>query len=597
MEIPWSIFDFLGCKFSRPEGLESVPELSGLVFGQSPTGFPVSAIKPDSDWENFLFETVQHQMSNNYCTKGSATLPLDALFLGEDSVDESAWPLRGGQLPTPFNLGVVKGNMKQYREKARLEFLEGKNVKFFDGAMEIVLEACLDNDMGGFTYLSEYETWFGTQDGSLGPLNMKTAIGALLKLGDSKEEGFRNAPTFMLEITRLDKERTISEEPMLAWPSKYSLKDARLAIEKIAAGKGRIFQAQSMPVATTGRWLIGDFVGRFMKASKTGKFPSIIGFVLSRGGWHELLKDLSFGWTVDEQDSGDASKWDKNWLNYWHYLICCLLANLCGDEEHARRIFRHYDRVIRSPAFLTITGWLISLTKGQPSGDIATIVFNTLGQWFMYAYAYCSVAPPNFWTFRDMEQNCRVRLGGDDSVSCLSKHMRAWLANPYYPEIEPLNWQDRITTSFAHSGWEVILVSGTLEEIEFMGYNTILVDYEAEGYGAWHLPALPLRTVMSINEWWKRAKTNLTPLPVKQLARYYACVEKAFPHIWSSDPVGRDFFREAWTWLERNKNTYRDNPCVEIQSAARGIPTIRDIANVYFPVPVPQALIHEQIRK
>lgn len=592
LEIPWGIFEFLGCKFSEPHGLESVPELEGLVFGESPTGFPVSAIRPDEDWNCYLNEVSKVDYD---CTKGVLPSPIEALFV-DDSVPEVGWSLRGGQLPTPFHLGVVRGNLTQYRKEAKLDFLNEKNVKFHDGALGIVFEALVANGMLGFTYLSEYEVWYGTPDGHLGKLNLDTAIGALIKLGDSKKQGFEVAPEFMLHITRYDRERTKSFDPMLAWPSKYSLKDARLAIEKIAAGKGRIFQAQSMPVATTGRWLIGDFIARFMKASKEGGFPSIIGFVLSRGGWHELLKDLSFGWAVDEQDSGDASKWDKNWLNYWHYVICVILSALTQDEEHSRLIFRHYDRVIRSPGFMTIIGWLVVLTKGQPSGDIATIVFNTIGQWIMYAQAYCSVAPPEFWTYRDMEQNCRARLGGDDSVSCLSRHMRAWLARPYYPEQAPMTWAEKITDTFSQSGWEVILVSGSLMDIEFMGYNTVLVDYEKEGYGVWHLPALPMSTVMSINEWWKRAKNRDVPLPVKQLARYYACVEKAFPHIWGSE-LGKAFFTEAWRWLEKQVAIHRNNPCVEVRSAARGVPTIRDIADVYFPVPIPQALIYERLRK
>jgi hypothetical protein len=272
-----------------------------------------------------------------------------------------------------------------------------------------------------------------------------------------------------------------------------------------------------------------------------------------------------------------------------------ILAVLCdkSDPLMPAYIFRHVQRVIMCPTILAMLGLLFVKTKGEPSGDVATIIFNTMAGWMGYCLAYCRALKGHreFMNLRDMEANVRLRVGGDDSAMCLSQHMRAWCVQ------SGIDWAQHVVTTFADLNWTLILNYGELNEIEFMGYRTIVADLRDHMCGVWHLPALPLGTVQSINEWYKKAKNDDVPMPVKDLARYYACVEKAFPHLWSDDPVARKFVQLPIAWLDRQREIYRHNPCWEIASAARGIPTLLDIANTYFPVPIPLSLIYDRLRE
>jgi len=563
LEIPWDVYTFLGNEFQIPEDLDSIPELEGQVFAQSRTGFPTTVIYPDTDWDRYLDEIKNHQSTEYH--------------------NQSGWNLRSGHAPSVFSVDGIRSNMKTQKEIASLP----KNEEAFWDAFEIVYEGLCDAGCWGFERLTEREAWCGSDCGYLQAINMHSSIGAFLsKVGDTKNRGMFNAAEFLIDICRWDYERTSSKtEPMLAWVSKSSLKDARMPLEKIAEGKLRVFQAQPLPVSITGRLLIGDFIARFMKANKQGGFVGIIGFVMSRGGWHELLRDLSDDFQIDEVDSGDVSKWDKNWLNFWHWILCLLLAMLCNNQTHADEIFRHYDRVIRSPTHLAILGLMYVLLKGQPSGDIATIVFNTIIQWMMYAYAYCRVAPKEFHNYRDMSKALRLKCGGDDSVSALSTAMRSWLGGE--------KWSNVVAATFLEAGWTIILVTTPLTGIEFMGYHTIVADLGEEG--VFHIPVLPLRTILAINEWAKRGKNSDVPQPVKMLSRYYACAEKSFPLLWSDDPKAREFVKIAWRWLLRQRAKYWDSPIKEIRDTARGIPTPRDLAQLYFRTPPSLASIMQRL--
>ena len=563
LEIPLQYYRFLDAKFTKPVG-EVVPELDGLVIAQTVTGYPVSVIREDDEYLTFLAEGNVEKIQ---CAQAPR-------------VPEANWSLRGGQSPTPFNLRVLRKNLETLKQPGELRL----NQISFDGAMSIMIEELTEKGCSGFKELTEQEALVGTPDGALNPLNMKTAVGACIKLGDSKERAYENAPGLMVEMQRDDYDSIINfERRPYAWFSKTSLKDARLDDEKISQDKGRIFQAQSTPVSVTGRRLIGDFLARFARACKRGGFFGVIGFILSRGGWHELLSELTERFEelrVKEVFPGDVSKWDKNWLHFWHWMLMELLGTLASSETHAERINRHYDRVIRAPTLVAILGLIFVMTKVQPSGDIATIVFNTIVLTFQYVMAYCEVAPKEFWSARECFGNMTLKAGGDDSISTLSTQMRSWLGHA------GLRWPDFIKTVFLRSGWTIVLEETTLMNAEFMGYGSTLAT-DPQTTGVKFLPALPLNTTMSINQWFKISKNRDVPEMTKFIMRYSAAAEKAFPHIFSQDPDAQEYVKIAWGWLRKIQQEYWEDPCPLVQSAARGIPSISAISELYFGYPVP----------
>jgi len=566
LEIPTQYYGFLGAKFSKPI-CEEVPEIDGLSVAATQTGYPVSAIREDTEYLRFLYEGRDPQIIEE-----GGQLPFEA-----------NWGLRGGQSMTPFNIRVLRKNLATLKTTARLEISEDR----FWSAFSIMIEELLNVGCGGFQELSEEEAWFGLEDGSLNPINMNTAVGAVLsKLGESKKVAFQNAPGLYVTMMRDDYDRISNfKDRPYAWISKTSLKDARLDNIKISQDKGRIFQAQSVPVSMTGRRLTGNFTAAFTRACKRGGFFGVIGFILSRGGWHKLLGELSDNFERMITYPGDVSKWDKNWLNHWHMVLVWLLAVLCDDPILAKKICRHYDRVVRSPTLVAIIGIIIVLTKGQPSGDVNTITFNTIILAFMYILAYLAVAPKEFWNAGDCFSNMILRAGGDDSITTLSANMRSWLGNA------GMSWEDLVRTTFSQSGWEIILEEKMLIDAEFMGYGSTLPTLE-DKVGVMFLPALPLNAVMSIDEWYKTSKNSDVPEKVRQLARYFAGVEKAFPHLFSRDPDARAYAKIALQWLKRVQNKYWEDPSIMVSKAARGIPSLSAVAELYFGYPVPLQYIY-----
>lgn len=578
MVIPLNWYGFLGAKFEKPVN-EGVPEVEGFEIAQAKTGFPVSVFRQDEDYRLFLLEGGVKKQNVT-----SAVRP---------STFEAGWSLSSGQSPTIFNTRVLRKNLVLLKQKGEVKVEDST----FFGAIDIVLEELFKHGCGGFKELSEFEALFGTPDGNLGPLNMRSAAGACMKLGSSKQVAWENAPGTCVEMERDDYDAIINlDREVYAWISKTSLKDARLDNEKIADEKGRIFQAQAFPVSITGRRLIGGFIARFMEACKRGGFFGVIGFVLARGGWHELLGELTDGFDLErilKTYPGDVSKYDKGWLYIWHCVLVWMLTVLCADPVLGIRINRHYDRVLRSPTMLAILGLIILLTKGQPSGDIATIVFNTIVLVLQYCRAYCTIAPPNFWNARDCFQNMILKAGGDDSISTLSTQMRAWLGRGQ-------RWEDLIRDTFAASGWVIILEEKALLDAEFMGYGSTLagVDEEETIYtGLKFLPALPLNAVMAIDEWFKFKSDAGVPKELKDVSRYAAAFEKAFPHLWSRDEEAQEYVAIAEWWLARVRAKYWDDPCPDTRKAARGVPSLADLGELYFGRPIPQPFLNGKLEK
>jgi hypothetical protein len=469
-----------------------------------------------------------------------------------------------------FNTKVLRKNLETFKAPAGVI----KNPLAFQLALDMLTEGLFES-CGNWTEMSTSETLHGSNDGLLAGLPMTTAIGFGFKdLGKTKLEGMAKAGDLLLHIHEEDYKRVCSsdETPVYAWATKMSLKDARLPIEKLADDKGRVFQGEAMPAAMTGRRLIGNFIGKFMAACAAGGFPGIVSFVLSRGGWHDMLKDLTDDFFIKTCLSADVKKWDKNWLHEFHYWIVSVLARICGSKELARRIWRHYERVAWGPTVITIYGILIYMTKGMPSGDIATVIFNTLGQVLMYMYVYACIVPVEFCNFTDFNANLRLKALGDDSAAALSSAMYGWLSGRSFSE--------EVRKGFAEPGWEIELIETDIQGIEFVGHRTILAK---TSIGEMHLPVLPERTVMAINEWMKKKNVKGQPIAVRYISRYYAGFERAFPYLWSDNEMMIDYCRLAYNWLQRVQRKYWNDPDTITQKAARSVPGLREIADLYFP--------------
>jgi len=542
----------MGARFWKPKEDELIPETKGLAFLQTSAGYPVSKIVGDREWEQFLNETSQN---------------------------ESAFAPRGMYEPTVFNTRVLNKNLVPYSTQAALVTESLAKKKFV--AAEMLVEGLISVGCDKHRELSMSEAWLGSNDGRLERLEMSTSMGAIFsKLGEDKKRGMIYHGDYVIPLCDADYDMVSDfDMPLYVWLSKMSLKDARLPVEKVMEDKGRVFQAGAIVSTITGRRLIGDFIGKFMEACATGTFIGIISMVLVRGGWHRLMEEL--GEAVEDDIAlelkkvfnADLTKMDKNWLREQHWWCALIVGSLASNVDHARKISRHYERVSCSPTLVTIYGWVLMLTKGQPSGDIATVIFNTMVLVLIYMLAYVRVVPEQFHFFADFDQNLRLKALGDDSASCLSSHMRRWCADA------GISYHELIVDTFKQQNFEITLEEKTLGTIDFVGHTTIVAHI---GRRKFLLPALPERVVLSINEWRKKLQNADVYEEIANLSRYHASVERTFPYLWSDNQMMKDYFRLCWKWEQEKKRQYLLSPVAEIRANAKGVPTLRELAELYF---------------
>lgn len=569
MDLPWEHLHFMGMKWFAPKDVP--PELEGLVIAQTESGYPTSVIREDGDWLRFAKEC--SAMKN-----------------------ESNWTLTGGQVPTAFTTKALRLQLSRYNQPAGY----ARDPEAFEDATQMLEDALL-TEIGPIHEITLHESFFGTNDGLLAGLPLDTSCGVGWSKLSTDKLGIVEDPeklSYFLDVVAEDYRRLEDEDEthkVWTWPTKSSLKDARLPAEKVANNKARIFNGASFPVSINGRRLVGDFIGKFMKRCAEGSFFGIVSFVLARGGWDAMMQDLTQGDPTTKLYDFDIKWFDKDFIREFHFRITRAIARLAGSYRLARMIMRHYERVWFSPTLVAIFGLLFYCCRGQPSGDIATVIINTLAQILVYMYIYCKTVPKSMRTYRQFNENIRLKLLGDDSASALNPHYEARLNVP---------WITLVCESFMEFGWTVEMPRDppkpvTLDEdFTFVGHMCIKAEVPTHnGRRVIYLPALPFSVLLSINEYKKLSKNQDVPEPVRHIGRYYASYERAFPYLFSNDPIEKSYVPIAKKWLDMYVAKYRNSPNELVRATAAGVPTLGDLVRLYFPEDVEYRLIEGELRQ
>lgn len=547
-----------------------------LYIASSNTGYPSTVIRPDGKWLRYCREVDDIDLPR----VPEVIEPIKNLRNGV-LLPEANWSLSGGQAPTIFSFRALE---------KQLEFMckPAGQPEDWEAFLEAtgMLSEMLMYEIGSFRRLSLQEAIFGTDDGKIAGIPLDTASGfGLHKIAKKKRELFENHMQFVVNLLYEDYARVKNvDRPLWSWPHKGSLKDARLELEKIAEEKARVFMAANTIPSITGRRVIGDFIRKFNERCAKGGFMGIVGFVLARGGWHSLMEDLTHEFTRDEIDDFDIKRYDKDFIRLIHFYV---IKAICEQVpyDHAQEIWRHYERVVWSPAFMAMIGALLYQPRGQMSGDIATVIINTLAQALIYMYLYCKNVPREERTYQKFKNMITLKLLGDDSASTRDKLFDEILKK------KGETWMSEVVHVFKEFGWDIESPRNPpgpahLEgDFTFVGHQNQRVEvplYDGSKK-VFYLPRLPFNVVLSINEWKKLPKSPETPEQVRDLARYYATFERALPYLWSDNKLQRQFVRVALRFLDRVRRDLltHDNPV--IRKTAEGVPTVHDLVKLYFP--------------
>jgi hypothetical protein len=510
-----------------------------------PSGFPVSNIVPDSDWDRFL--------------------------------QESSFNYRSGFDKAQFSVKAAMIQLKNVTVPSKC--YESEEAWF--GMLNIIREAF--SQFPRFPLLSKSDAWLGSTSFGLEPLPLQTSPGyGFHKLGSTKEIVMRRNTDLVNEYIDEDFARLQNmNKSVFSWIHKLSLKDEKRDMDRITEVKTRVFNASNVVTAINGRRLLGAFIGMFMQESAGGYFFCSAGFSMAHGGWQRFLELLTYQFEREKAIDGDVKKWDKEFPVYMHYWQTILLASLCkGDDDvsaevHAQMLLSHYERIAFSPVIVPITGDIFGMTKMMPSGDVATIVKNSIGQLMVYGYMYCKHVENIHWDYADFTRSMFLRCIGDDTIATFD--LELW---PY--DIDKT--ASIIESTYFELGWEWELNSGGVQSwnnCTFAGFTSIVVHFNSTGKD-FCLPVLPFNRVMAINEFRKRKNTPETTVATKDFLRYVATVEKIFPYMWSNDSDEIEYVKLSFKWFARVQEEMIKSPIISERVVGEAFKGPIHFVNIYF---------------
>lgn len=198
-----------------------------------------------------------------------------------------------------------------------------------------------------------------------------------------------------------------------------SLKEEIRPKEKIRLNKIRTFTASPMEAVVTGIRLFGDMNNKFYDSHL--KTASVVGMCPFFGGWDSLYQKLKnhpktknpIAYELDE------SEYDSSLFQLIFDAIVRFRWNCLREEdqtpENYKRMSNYYRNLVNS-VIITADGNVVQKTTGNPSGSVNTIVDNTLGLYWLLAYAWYILAEEDLRTYEEFEESVIKALQGDDNT-------------------------------------------------------------------------------------------------------------------------------------------------------------------------------------
>lgn len=194
-----------------------------------------------------------------------------------------------------------------------------------------------------------------------------------------------------------------------------TLKDERREIEKVDAGKTRVFNVGPFHFNLLVRKYFLGFIATVMNVHNTSEIS--VGINPHNAEWGILFKRLQQN--DDNWIAGDFSKYDKR-LPY-HFLDQALaIIQSFYQDEH--RVIRQSLWIAMFNAFHLCGSEVYRCRQGNPSGNPLTVIINSLVNQMIMRFAYLrsarSVGVSR--SLIDFNKNIRLAVYGDDNIATVS---------------------------------------------------------------------------------------------------------------------------------------------------------------------------------
>lgn len=192
-----------------------------------------------------------------------------------------------------------------------------------------------------------------------------------------------------------------------------TLKDERRPIEKVNAGKTRVFSAGSMDFVLNVRQYFLSFNAAMMENRIENEIA--LGINPFSEDWHYLA--LHLNQKGDQVCAGDFSNFDGSLLSSMLWAVCDIINAWYGDcEENQRVRYVLFADIINSIHINgnNVYGW----THSQPSGNPLTTTINCLMNCLIFRYVFITATG---LTMREWDKHISFVSYGDDNVINIDK--------------------------------------------------------------------------------------------------------------------------------------------------------------------------------
>lgn len=260
----------------------------------------------------------------------------------------------------------------------------------------------------------------------------------------------------------------------LAWDQMWtcifssSLKEELRPVAKIVENSLRTFAAGAVDATVQGTRLFVD-QNEKMYASHL-QSASVIGMSPLKGNWDLLYKKLDVfknGYALDE------SQYDSS-LREFMMWGCARFRWECFREdqqtpENLNRLRTYYRNLVHT-LILTPEGILLMKKGGNPSGSVNTVTDNTLILYWILAYAWIRLAPPEYCFLEKFEEHTAKALLGDDNTWTVSDVAHMWYNGRTVIEV----WKELGITTTTDS-----LEPRPMSELDFLSARTVFMEGKA----------------------------------------------------------------------------------------------------------------------
>jgi len=196
-----------------------------------------------------------------------------------------------------------------------------------------------------------------------------------------------------------------------------TLKDEALPLEKVKAGKTRVFAAAPLDFLLVTRKLLLPFI-RVMQRNKL-LFETAIGCQAQSKEWELLYNHLATN-PIDQTVAGDYASFDKRMSPIFTLAAFKIIREVCAKAGYTKSELRAIECIAHDTCFSNqdYFGELVMFHGSNPSGHPLTTVLNSLVNSLYMRYAYIQLNPK--CEVRSFKRNVKLITYGDDNIMTVS---------------------------------------------------------------------------------------------------------------------------------------------------------------------------------